>query len=152
MLRKASSNKLRIGRVSEEGRIYHITLTTYQRHPYFDNFWTGRCLVNALQQVHQSAETLCYVVMPDHLHWLMQVHNQQNLSSIVQKVKSLATKSLRSNNFLADDDLWQKGFHDRALRREDDIQQVARYIVANPIRAGIVKSVREYSLWDAIWV
>jgi hypothetical protein len=37
------------------------------------------------------------------------------------------------------------------IRREEDLVSIARYIVANPLRAGIVKSVREYPHWDAVW-
>jgi hypothetical protein len=48
--------------------------------------------------------------------------------------------------------VWQKGFYDRALRSDEDVAAVARYIVANPLRAGLVDSVREYPFWDAIWV
>jgi putative transposase len=48
--------------------------------------------------------------------------------------------------------LWQKGYHDRAIRREEDLLAVARYIVANPLRAGLVKRVGDYPLWDAVWL
>lgn len=48
--------------------------------------------------------------------------------------------------------VWQTGFYDRAIRSDEDVADVARYIVANPIRAGLVKSVREYSWWDAVWL
>ena len=48
--------------------------------------------------------------------------------------------------------VWQQGFHDRALRREDDLVKVARYVVANPLRAGLVRKYGDYPLWDAIWV
>jgi REP element-mobilizing transposase RayT len=48
--------------------------------------------------------------------------------------------------------LWQEGYHDHALRQEEDIKQIARYIVANPLRAGLVQSVADYPLWDAIWL
>jgi hypothetical protein len=34
---------------------------------------------------------------------------------------------------------WAPGFHDHALRREEDLLGVARYIVANPLRAGLVR-------------
>ena len=47
---------------------------------------------------------------------------------------------------------WQDGFHDHALRKEDDLIDVARYIVANPVRAGLVRKVGDYSLWDAKWL
>ncbi len=48
--------------------------------------------------------------------------------------------------------LWQPGFHDRAIRKEEDLQAVARYIVANPVRAGLAGKVGDYPLWDATWL
>jgi REP element-mobilizing transposase RayT len=48
--------------------------------------------------------------------------------------------------------LWQKSFHDHALRKEEDLLAIARYIVANPLRAGLVKKIGDYPLWDAIWL
>ncbi len=48
--------------------------------------------------------------------------------------------------------MWQKGFHDHAIREEEDLRAVARYVVANPVRAGLVQSVRDYPHWDARWV
>jgi REP element-mobilizing transposase RayT len=51
-----------------------------------------------------------------------------------------------------DNRLWQKGFHDRALRRDEDVRTVARYTVLNPVRAGIVSRIWDYPLWDAVWV
>ena len=48
--------------------------------------------------------------------------------------------------------LWQEGFHDHALRKEEDLVKLARYIVANPLRAGIVSKIADYPLWDAVWL
>lgn len=48
--------------------------------------------------------------------------------------------------------LWQKGFHDRAIRKEEDLQTIARYVVANPLRANLVDKIGDYPLWDAIWL
>ncbi len=48
--------------------------------------------------------------------------------------------------------LWQKGFYDHALRENENVQGIARYIVANPLRAGLVEQVGDYPLWDAVWV
>ncbi|UZE26759.1 transposase [Pseudomonas asplenii] len=48
--------------------------------------------------------------------------------------------------------VWQRGFHDRLIRRDEDLPGVARYVIANPVRAGLVKRVHDYPLWDAIWV
>ena len=39
---------------------------------------------------------------------------------------------------------WQKSYYDHVLRREDDVVVVARYIVANPVRAGLASAAGEY--------
>jgi len=48
--------------------------------------------------------------------------------------------------------VWQPGFRDRALRRESELLPVARYVVANPLRAGLVKRLGDYPHWDAMWL
>jgi hypothetical protein len=48
--------------------------------------------------------------------------------------------------------LWDVGFHDHALRSDESVIHAARYIVANPVRAGLVKRVGDYPFWDAIWL
>ena len=145
--------QLRKGRYSERDRIYHITTGTCDRVPVFSNFRNGRILVRSLQQQqdHGHLESLAFVVMPDHLHWLLQLTGKRTLSSCINFVKSLSAREIRMAQGL-DAAVWQRGFHDRAIRREDDLIHVARYIIANPLRAGIVDSVRDYPLWDAKWV
>ncbi|WP_226663173.1 REP-associated tyrosine transposase [Microbulbifer aggregans] len=148
MSRNAQGNRLRTGRDGEPNRIYLVTAVCHQRQLIFRNFLNGRKFVHAIMQVHQ-AETLCYVVMPDHIHWLLQLGGDGNLSKIVQKAKSLTTMVLRE---VWQGPVWQRGFHDHALRKDEDLVNVARYVVANPLRAGLVKSLRNYPLWDAIWL
>jgi len=145
------SHRLRIGRHSAPRQIYMITINCKARAPVFTDFPTARCFVHALQEACPSADTLAYVVMPDHVHWLMQLGNQHSLSEAVRFVKSRTTSRIRQQSSHSIQ-VWQSGFHDRQLRQEDDLIQMARYIVANPIRAGLVRSVREYPLWDAIWL
>ena len=33
-----------------------------------------------------------------------------------------------------------------------DLRELARYVVANPLRAGLVQSLRDYPHWDAEWL
>ncbi|RLJ16245.1 transposase [bacterium endosymbiont of Escarpia laminata] len=139
---------LRQGRFSEPGRIYLITAVTHERSALFTNLQLGRVLVSTLRNA--PATTLCYVIMPDHLHWLMQLE-KVSLSSVVQGVKSASAHSI-NRSLGIHRPVWQAGFHDHALRRDEDVKLVARYVVANPIRAGLVKRVSDYPLWDAMWL
>jgi len=48
--------------------------------------------------------------------------------------------------------LWDRGVHDHALRSDESLRAVARYIVLNPVRAGLVRKVGLYPFWDAVWL
>ena len=47
---------------------------------------------------------------------------------------------------------WQTNYYDHAIRQDEDLRKVARYIVANPLRAGLVEQIGDYPLWDAMWL
>jgi len=143
---------LRAGRYSQSGQIYLLTAVTRNREPLFNDWPTGRYLVRQLQQAHtdQLAESLAWVIMPDHFHWLIELKNS-TLPALMLTTKSHSARAInahlgRTGSF------WQKGFHDRAIRYEEDLLAVARYIIANPIRAGLVRRVHDYPLWDAKWL
>ena len=141
------ASDLRKGRYSQAGQIYLITTVTRDRKPVFGNFNAARILIRALREEQNlgRADTLAFVVMPDHLHWLMTLGEVAALSVVVRAVKAVTAKKLGGA-------LWQRGFHDHALRREEDLLGVARYVVANPVRAGLVARVGDYPHWDAIWL
>ena len=83
--------------------------------------------------------------MPDHIHWLMQLDNNATLERIIRSMKSQSAKAVGMP-------IWQTGYYDHAIRKDEDIQNIARYIVANPIRAGIVEKIGDYPHWDATWL
>jgi REP element-mobilizing transposase RayT len=133
--------------------MYHVTTATADRKPTFANLVPGRLIVQSLMRLEESgrATTMAFVIMPDHLHWLFQLTGGSNLSSTVGSLKSQTSNSI---GLLMNTPrpVWQRGFYDRALRRNDDVMAVARYIVANPLRAGLVRKIGDYSLWYSIWV
>jgi hypothetical protein len=40
--------------------------------------------------------------------------------------------------------LWQAGYYDRILRHDEDSLTVVRYILENPVRAGLVSRFSDY--------
>ena len=148
-MKKHGYSALRKGRVSLLNHIYHINICTYQRHPFFNDFFLARHMINTMQRQSKYCQTYCFVVMPDHVHWLFQLTSADiNISEIVRRTKSSTSKYFRKYH---SGKLWQDGFYDRALREEEDIIKTARYIIANPIRAKLVHKVGMYSHWDAIF-
>jgi putative transposase len=137
---------LRKGRYSVSGVVYHVTTVTQDRVPLFSDLYRGRVVVRQLKILQEEgrADTLCFVVMPDHLHWLMALREGE-LSDAVRHLKGRTARLIRYP-------IWQPNFHDHALRKNEDLRAIARYIVANPLRAGLVGRIADYSLWDAVWL
>lgn len=146
------SKVLRKGRFSEPGRAYIITAVTHQRIPWFQVMSFAQLMCQRLTHPRNllDASLLCWVVMPDHLHLLLQA-GEVDLSRVVKRLKGDSARALnreigRSGRF------WDPGFHDRAIRKTEQLRPAARYIIANPIRAGLVEKVGNYPYWDAVWV
>lgn len=143
---------LRKGRVSETGRTYLLTAAVDHRRPVFADWRIGRMLVAELRAEHDSGRvnSLAWVVMPDHLHWLLSLQ-EGTLGTLMQRVKSRSAIAINAALHRADQ-FWRKGYHDHGMRVEEDLPAMARYVVANPLRAGLVGSLRDYPLWDAAWL
>ena len=81
--------------------------------------------------------------MPDHGHWL--VEGLVGTSDFRQFVKSAKQRSGAAFAVRFGEPLWQEGYYDRVLRHDEDSLSVARYIVANPVRAGLVTDPSSYA-------
>lgn len=149
-----SSSDLRKGRHSEHQLAYFVTtvLLEWERR-YFADFSCARCVVDEMRILHEDAtvSSLAWVIMSDHIHWLFQLGEGTNLSATIKRFK--ARSAHRVNHYLQRQGaLWQKAFYDHAVRKDEDVRGIARYIVANPLRAGLVEHIGEYPLWDAVWL
>lgn len=141
------------GRHSLHHQIYCITTVTRDRLPWFNDINAARLLVHELRRLHEDGDviSLAWVVMPDHLHWLIQLHEHRSLSWIAKALK--ARSALTINRHLGHHgNLWQRAFYDHAVRQDEDVLCLARYIVANPLRAGLVRNIGDYPHWDCIWM
>jgi len=146
-------SNLRKGRYSEPGREYLVTVVTHLREQWFKDFYSTRLMVKEMQRMERegSVTWLAWVVMPDHFHALLSLDGRVSLSEAMNKLKG---RSARAINKQLDrtGPFWQRSFHDHALRREEDRLQLARYVVANPLRAGIVECLGDYPHWDSVWL
>ena len=142
---------LRKGRVSESGRIYLLTTVTHRRKPVFRDITAGHILVDEFNSISVSglADNLAWIIMPDHFHWLITLNNIR-LDQLMRQVKSRSAIAI--NKYLkTGSKFWQKGYHDHALRKDEDVRTVAQYMIENPIRAGLVENIDDYPLWGSIW-
>ena len=140
------SSDIRRGRKSLINAVYHATFTTKNRKFIFSDFEAANLLRRCLKNSDEKgcSNTLSFCIMPDHVHWLF-VLTESTLSTTVARVKADFSREFKMK-------VWQDGFHDHAIRSDESLINVARYIVANPLRAGIVDKVADYPHWDSIWL
>jgi len=148
-----SYNQLRKGRFSEANRIYFVTTVTHGRKQLFNNLNSARIVIQTMKKLDNDelVNSISWVVMPDHLHWLFQLSGKSTLAVVIKFLKAMSARSI--NQYLnREGQIWQRSYYDRGLRKEEDIKQVSRYIVANPLRAGLVDDIGMYPHWDAVWL
>ena len=76
-----------------------------------------------------------YVVMPNHIHLLLQINTDTNgrpmvaptISTVIQQFKGIVTKRIGQS-------IWQKLYHDHVVRGERDYLKIWEYIDNNPAR------------------
>ena len=74
--------------------------------------------------------------MPDHAHLL--IEGMTDAADLQRFVKRAKQRSGQAHAHHAHGRLWQEGYYDRVLRAEEDSRAIARYVIENPVRAGLV--------------
>ncbi|WP_353099815.1 REP-associated tyrosine transposase [Stenotrophomonas lactitubi] len=101
-------------------------------------------LVDTLRFIERSgfSRSLAWVVMPDHLHWLMELRK----GTLAECMALLKSRSSRLLNWQLGRKgaLWQHGYHDHAVRTDESLHEKAMYILANPVRAGPAGELGKY--------
>jgi REP element-mobilizing transposase RayT len=145
-----SSKKLLTGRYTSKSHFYSITICTNQRALLFKSFENACIAARSLLYMQNNVNTVCYTLMPDHLHWLFQL-NDLPLAEVIKQYKSITTVKINKFN-CSSGKVWQQGYFEHQLRSEEDLINQARYIVANPLRASLVNEVGEYPFWDCVYL
>ena len=87
--------------------------------------------------------------MPDHFHSLVAgVNDTSDLKALVHGFKQGSGYWWKHHHGQRAP-LWQTNFYERVLRDEDRNEGVIRYILMNPVRAGLVSDPRDYPFLGA---
>ena len=123
---------------------YFVTTCTFEGQRLFVD---AAIVDSALSQFFQAGEAeqneiLAYCFMPDHVHVLLDARDDSAALRDVVKRWKQASGYWYARRFGRT--LWQSGYFERILRREETTELVANYILANPVRTGLAKHVGEY--------
>lgn len=87
-----------------------------------------------------------YVIMPDHLHMLIEVTKpmQRHLGDVIQSIKAASTSRIRYNLGCPALAVFEEGFHDRIIRNARHFETVYRYIRENARRLAVRRAHPEF--------
>ena len=99
-----------------------------------------RILIEELKSGFCSSHV--YLLMPDHLHIIIKGENSNaNVKSCMDKFKQKTGYWLSKNKI---DKKWQKDYYDHIIRDGENLELQVRYILNNPVRAGLVDNWKDY--------
>jgi len=75
--------------------------------------------------------------MPDHLHLLVEALAAD--SCLLAFVKDFKQRSGFVYKQSCGVPLWQDGYHDHIIRGDEVVMKLARYLLENPVRVGLVR-------------
>jgi putative transposase len=125
---------------------YFVTFCTLERRAVFTDIGLGRLVIVQFRRTcrQEKFAILAYCLMPDHAHLLLEGTNAaSNLAALIKSAKQSSGQRFAARMKRP---LWEEGFHDHVLRPEENPKIFARYIIENPMRAGLVKSPLDYPL------
>jgi REP element-mobilizing transposase RayT len=87
-----------------------------------------------------------WVIMPNHVHLLLTPHT--NVSSLLCSLKGYSAR--QANKLLGQTGqlFWQDESYDHLVRTGEEFRRIERYIIDNPVKAGLVESAEKF-LWSS---
>ena len=81
-----------------------------------------------------------HIIMPDHIHLILQIHDPANMTSIptvIEWFKTMTTneyiRSVKEGKYPPFHKfVWQRGYYEHIIRNIDDLTEIRNYIIRNP--------------------
>ena len=91
---------------------------------------------------------ISWVIMPNHIHFLLAPLNAHSLSDILHSIKSYTANEAnkvigRAGQF------WHEDYFDRFIRSEEHYWHTVNYIHNNPVKAGLCRSAKDWKFSSA---
>ena len=120
------SHRLRKGRHAASGTYYFLTTTTFKRRPILSNPQVTKIIFDSLQWLENEGRIrwICLMVIPDHIHAVIQLGCNQTLAGVMHSLKSFTAKQINAlRRRIAGQDappagngsVWQTGYYDRGV-------------------------------------
>jgi putative transposase len=123
---------------------YSLTFCTDRRSRLFTDAAVVALVVQQLLRSasEQKFSVIAYCFMPDHLHLLIEgTSDDSDAKRFIKAFKQYSGYYYAQQRQGA---LWQRYGFEHVLRDEEVTVVVAKYILANPVRAGLADTIEQY--------
>ena len=130
---------------------YFVTISCYNKLPLFKDFLPKSVVEKNIKSLENRFSVIVngYAIMPDHLHLLaIGANDNSNLKKFITLFKQKSGYWYKKNYCT---NLWHISYYDHVLRKEENKENVALYILGNPVRKGLVSDFKEYPFGWSFW-
>ena len=106
---------------------------------------------NLLHFDTQRYRLLAWVIMPNHVHVLIETQQGHPLPQVVHSWKSY-TANYANQVLRRVGPFWHREFFDRYIRDERHLEKAVLYIHGNPVAAGLAERAEDWPYGSARWV
>ncbi|ACH39482.1 transposase, Y1_Tnp domain-containing [Citrifermentans bemidjiense Bem] len=135
----------RIARGLNDGFIYHVLNRGNSREEVFhkqgDYYSFVKLLTESMEQF--DVRIFAYCLMPNHFHILVEPEKGEALSKFMQWLTTCHVRRYHQH-YGTSGHVWQDRFKSFIVQNDVHLLTVARYIEGNPVRAGLVKSAKDW--------
>jgi putative transposase len=126
---------------------YFVTICVQNRECLLGSIWQGHFFASelgkvvqqalkALQQDYPETTIESWVVMPNHLHFILEIQQQTDISlgALVRQFKYDTTKQINELRNSPGTKVWQRNYYENIIRTDRAHQIIKNYIHQNPTR------------------
>jgi putative transposase len=126
-------------------RTFFVTTKTSMGKSLFQTERNAFLLVDILRSLvkERAFELHDFVIMPDHLHMLLTMHEATTVEKAMQLIKGRFSFQLKKDLGFSGE-VWQRGFSEVQVMNRTSFEAHRKYIAENPVKAGLVDSADEY--------
>lgn len=86
------------------------------------------------------------VVMPDHVHLILKPYSDFPISRVMKGIKGATARKVNAMRGSLGQ-IWQMESWDRIMRDDAELQTKLQYMLDNPVKADLAKTIEQYDAW-----
>ena len=134
-------------RYQQSGGFHFLTFSCYRRRPLLQQTKGYDIFEQELESLRIQYRFIIagYVLMPEHVHLLVNEPTVKPLSTVIQILKQKTSQALKST---IEPQFWQRRYYGFNVRTEEKTAEKLRYIHRNPVIRGLVSNPEDWE-WSS---